>query len=547
MPDEMEEILAEFILESRESLDRMDSLFVGLETKYDRETIDEIFRGMHTLKGAGGFLGFRAVVEVAHAAESILKKLRDGEIRITKELTDMLLKSVDTLRLLIDHIEAKDGVEEDVSQVVSGLNDALNRVKSDSFIEGPSETIQEVQSSGSFEKREGIQTLRVDVDRIDKVMNLTGEAVLIRNRLLNIANHFERRYSDEPLVKGLLETVSFLDLVTSDMQLAVMRMRMQPIKRVFGKFPRLVRDISGSLKKAVDLRISGEDTEVDRSVIEHIDDPLVHIMRNAIDHGIETPEERRAKGKPERGTISISAFQQGNQIVIEVSDDGKGIDIERVKRKAFQRGLIGEEELKRISDDSAINLIFLPGFSTVDVSTEFSGRGVGMDVVKTSISKLNGYVEVMTERDVGTTFRMSIPLTLAIIQALMVGVGDSKYAIPLAPVEGIIRVDSGDIKTVYGQRALIVRGRTVPLLELSEVVGISTSDTPYRYALIIAVGDRRFCLTVDRLLGMEEIVIKAIECVETASSYTIGATITGDGRVVLILDLSSISRIAFSH
>ncbi|HXG31039.1 MAG TPA: chemotaxis protein CheA, partial [Thermodesulfobacteriota bacterium] len=547
MPDEMEEILAEFILESRESLDRMDSLFVGLETKYDRETIDEIFRGMHTLKGAGGFLGFRAVVEVAHAAESVLKKLRDGEIRITKELTDMLLKSVDTLRLLIDHIEAKDGIEEDVSQVVSGLNDTLNRVRSGSFIEGPSETIQEVQSSGSFEKREGIQTLRVDVDRIDKVMNLTGEAVLIRNRLLNIANHFERRYSDEPLVKGLLETVSFLDLVTSDMQLAVMRMRMQPIKRVFGKFPRLVRDISGSLKKAVDLRISGEDTEVDRSVIEHIDDPLVHIMRNAIDHGIETPEERRAKGKPERGTISISAFQQGNQIVIEVSDDGRGIDIERVKRKAFQKGLIGEEELKRISDESAINLIFLPGFSTVDVSTEFSGRGVGMDVVKTSISKLNGYVEVMTERDVGTTFRMSIPLTLAIIQTLMVGVGDSKYAIPLAPVEGIIRVDSGDIKTVYGQRALIVRGRTVPLLELSEIVGISTSDAPYRYALIIAVGDRRFCLTVDRLLGMEEIVIKAIECVEAASSYTIGATITGDGRVVLILDLSSISRIAFSH
>lgn len=558
MTDEMEEIIAEFITESKESLDRLDSLFVEFETRgYDKEIINDIFRAMHSLKGAAGFLGFRSIVEVSHATENILKKLRDGEISPTNRLIDVLLKSIDMLKLLIHHLEAKDGVEEDATVIVKELENTLQEVQSQSY---HFDQLEPLQLESNLEPRlfsqtladggmtvasrsETVRTLRVDVDRIDKVMDLTGETVLIRNRLLNIANYFERRFADDPYVRSFLEAVSSLDLITSDMQLAVTRMRMQPIRRVFSKFPRLVRDISKSLGKLVELDISGEDTEVDRSVIEEIDDPLVHLIRNAIDHGIEFPEERRAKGKPEKGFISIVAFQKGKQIVIEVSDDGRGLDIERIKRKALEKQLITEEESQRMTDDSAMNLIFLPGFSTVSVSTELSGRGVGMDVVKTTISKLNGYIEILTKKDIGTTFRINIPLTLAIIQALIIRVRGIQYAIPLTHVEGLLKVDGNDLKSLSGQKSLVVRGKTLPIFELSSILGFGQiADSQNVYAVIIAVGERRFCIAVDELLGLEEIVIKTIAGLDVGSSYVVGATITGDGKVVLILDPSSIAR-----
>jgi two-component system chemotaxis sensor kinase CheA len=384
----------------------------------------------------------------------------------------------------------------------------------------------------------------VDVNRIDKVMNLTGEIVLVRNRLLNISDYFEARYSSDPHVEGLQEAVSFLDLVTSDIQLAVMKMRMQPIKKVFGKFPRLVRDISQNLGKEVQLNISGEDTEVDRTVIERIGDPMVHIIRNAIDHGIEPVEERTGRGKPARGVVDISAYQQGSHIVIEVSDDGRGIDIERVKEAAVFRGLVSEEEAARMTQKEAANLIFLPGFSTLETATELSGRGVGMDVVKTNTSKLNGYVEVLTTRDVGTTLRISIPLTLAIIQALMVRTGGIQYAIPLGPIEETLKVGLDEIDDVTGSRVIAIRDRVHSIAELAEILGYSVppGSTTHRYVLVLAIGDRRFCVAVDELLGQEEVVIKAIDGIDTDSTGILGATITGEGKIVLILDPSSLSK-----
>ncbi|MGD1075409.1 MAG: Hpt domain-containing protein, partial [Thermodesulfovibrionales bacterium] len=382
MPDEMEEIIADFITEAIESLDRIDPLFVELEARgYDKDMINDIFRSMHTLKGAAGFLGFQSIVDVAHGAENIMKKLRENEIPNSKRIMDVILKSVDMLRVLIERVRTKEHGEEDTAPLLNELSETLRAaeqtgvdvqcsVAPESILDNaapehntsgemtpprgggaegrepasPPNCSVEQGDKAAPEKKDSMQTLRVDINRIDNVMNLTGEVVLVRNRLLNIVNYLETKYSEDAYVESLLETVAFLDLVTSDMQLAVMRMRMQPIKKVFGKFPRLVRDIACSLGKEVELLISGEDTEVDKSVIEQIGDPMVHIIRNAIDHGLESAEARRAKGKPAKGTISISAYQKGNQIVIEVADDGKGIDVDRVKRKALEKKLITGEE-----------------------------------------------------------------------------------------------------------------------------------------------------------------------------------------------------------
>jgi two-component system chemotaxis sensor kinase CheA len=362
-------------------------------------------------------------------------------------------------------------------------------------------------------------------------------------------SRLDNQYGDDNDVQSLMEAVSFLDLITSDMQLGVMKMRMQPIAKVFSKFPRLVRDISGPLGKLVNLKVSGEDTEVDKSVIEQIGDPMVHIIRNAVDHGLEAPQERLAKGKPEAGVISISAAQKGNQIVIEVSDDGRGINVDKVKAKALKTGLISGDEAARMTDEAAMNLVFLPGFSTAEVTTDLSGRGVGMDVVKTNISKLNGAVEISSRRDGGTVFTIRIPLTLAIIQTLMVRCGKARYAVPLAPVEETLTVSEKDISDMGGSEALVIRGRVYPLFTLSHVLGSAgaarLSGDGCRYAVVVSIGDKRFCIGVDELLGQEEVVIKTVSGINTGLSHILGATITGDGKVVFILDLAALSKTAF--
>lgn len=517
---------------------------------------------MHTLKGAAGFLGFQDVVDVAHRAETILKKVREGEIHISPEITDAILKATDTLRLLISHIKAKDEVLENIQPVLELLDKTLEKSSSEQLKEAeqpeteqkPEEPLSEepetkipkaedIVTQIPKEKEKEVSTLRVDVERIDKVMDLAGEIVLARNRLLNLSNKLEAKYAGDEHVEGLIETTSFLDRVTSDLQLAVMKMRMQPLQKVFVKFPRMVRDLARALNKEVDLEIIGEDTEVDKSVIEHIGDPLVHIIRNSLDHGIETPEERELKGKSPKGKIVINAYQKGTQIVIDITDDGKGIDYEAVKAKAITKGLITLEEAEKMSEEAIINLIFLPGFSTKDVSTEVSGRGVGMDVVKSNVAKLNGYVEIFTEKDKGTTFRISLPLTLAIIQAMMVQVGNEIYAIPQSMIEETLRISINDIKEVTGQKVLTIRDRVLPLFLLNDILGApDNADNDRKYVLVASVGDRKFCISVESVLGQEEIVIKTINGIDSEECGIMGATITGDGKVVLILDLAGLSR-----
>jgi two-component system chemotaxis sensor kinase CheA len=392
------------------------------------------------------------------------------------------------------------------------------------------------------QKKDEVSNLRVDIGRIDKVMDLTGEVVLARNRLLNLIATISTQYADDPAVGNVMETVSFLDLVTSDLQLSVMKMRMQALQKVFGKFPRIVRDLAASIGKEVDLKIIGEETEVDRSVIEHIGDPMVHLIRNSIDHGIESPEARRAKGKPERGTLSISASQKGHQIVIEISDDGKGIDIDKVKRKAVDRGIVSADEAERMTEDAAVALIFQAGFSTMDVATELSGRAWGWTSSRRA-SRSSRVRGVQDAQGRGDDVRINIPLTLAIIQALMVRTAGVQYAVPLSLIEEIVRVSPDEIALAGGRRVFVLREKVLPFFELSELLGKgSPPEGAVRYSVVVAVGDSRFCLAVDKLLGEEEVVIKPLEGIVTESSHTLGSTITGDGKVVLIMDLASISR-----
>lgn len=384
-------------------------------------------------------------------------------------------------------------------------------------------------------------TIRVETKRLDSVMNLVGELVLGRNRLIKIGTQLEQQHESDPQVRVLSETLAQLNLVTTDLQLAVMKTRMLPIKKVFAKLPRMVRDLSQKLNKQVHLEMRGEETELDKSVADEIGDPLVHLVRNAIDHGIETPAERQAKGKAGEGHLTIAASQEGNSIVIRINDDGRGIQVEKVKEKALAKGLISEAELSTMEHREILNLIFLPGFSTAEKVTDVSGRGVGMDVVRTNIRKINGSVDLESEPGKGSQIIIKLPLTIAIIQALMVEVERSIFAIPLSTVIEAVRISRSEIKTINGREVLHLRDRVLPLIRLAQEFDIPTdADRERFYVVVAALGDRRVGVVVDELRSQEEVVIKSIwDYLETVKGVS-GATITGEGKVVLILDTSEL-------
>ncbi|MCS6296496.1 MAG: chemotaxis protein CheA [Nitrospira sp.] len=384
-------------------------------------------------------------------------------------------------------------------------------------------------------------TIRVETKRLDSVMNLVGELVLGRNRLIKIGTQLEQQHESDPQVRVLSETLAQLNLVTTDLQLAVMKTRMLPIKKVFAKLPRMVRDLSQKLNKQVHLEMRGEETELDKSVADEIGDPLVHLVRNAIDHGIETPAERQAKGKAGEGQLTIAASQEGNSIVIRINDDGRGIQVEKIKEKALAKGLISEAEIATMEHREILNLIFLPGFSTAEKVTDVSGRGVGMDVVRTNIRKINGSVDLESEPGKGSQIIIKLPLTIAIIQALMVEVERSIFAIPLSTVIEAVRISRSEIKTINGREVLHLRDRVLPLIRLAQEFDIPTDANRERfYVVVAALGDRRVGVVVDELRSQEEVVIKSIwDYLETVKGVS-GATITGEGKVVLILDTSEL-------
>jgi two-component system chemotaxis sensor kinase CheA len=392
------------------------------------------------------------------------------------------------------------------------------------------------------------QTIRVDVKRLDHLMNLIGELVLGKNRLIKINDDVEERYEGEAFLEELNQVVSIVSLVTTDLQIAVMKTRMLPIGKVFNKFPRMIRDLSRELNKKIELEISGEDTELDKSIVEEIGDPLVHIIRNSCDHGIEVGDARIAAGKTDVGTIQLKAYHEGNHIVIQIIDDGKGLDTDMLKSKAMEKGLITEKEADTMTDKEAYGLIFRPGFSTAAQVTSVSGRGVGMDVVKTNIEKLNGMIDIDSELGQGTSMKLKIPLTLAIIQALLVGVQEEYYAIPLASVLETVRISKDEIYTVENRSVMRLRDEVLSLVHIGDIFEVERvfDSSEHAYVVVLGLAESKIGLIVDTLIGQEEIVIKSLGEYLKGIEGIAGATIRGDGGVTLIVDVAALMQMAKS-
>ncbi|WP_231262004.1 chemotaxis histidine kinase/response regulator CheAY2 [Helicobacter pylori] len=661
--DDLQEIMEDFLIEAFEMNEQLDQDLVELEhNPEDLDLLNRIFRVAHTIKGSSSFLNLNILTHLTHNMEDVLNRARKGEIKITPDIMDVVLRSIDLMKTLLVTIrdtgsDTNNGKENEIEEAVKQLQ-AITSQNLEGAKEGtkeapPKENEKEVKKEAKEENTEenkenkakaptaknptsdnpladepdldytnmsaeeveaeierllnkrqeadkerraqkkqeakpkqevaptkevpktetpkapktetkakaradteenkapsiGVeQTVRVDVRRLDHLMNLIGELVLGKNRLIRIYGDVEERYDGEKFLEELNQVVSSISAVTTDLQLAVMKTRMQPVGKVFNKFPRMVRDLSRELGKSIELIIEGEETELDKSIVEEIGDPLIHIIRNSCDHGIEPLEERRRLNKPETGKVQLSAYNEGNHIVIKISDDGKGLDPVMLKEKAVEKGVISERDAEGMSDREAFNLIFKPGFSTAKVVSNVSGRGVGMDVVKTNIEKLNGIIEIDSEVGVGTTQKLKIPLTLAIIQALLVGVQEEYYAIPLSSVLETVRISQDEIYTVDGKSVLRLRDEVLSLVRLSDIFKVdaileSNSDV---YVVIIGLADQKIGVIVDYLIGQEEVVIKSLGYYLKNTRGIAGATVRGDGKITLIVDVGAMMDMAKS-
>ncbi|OOQ37765.1 chemotaxis histidine kinase/response regulator CheAY2 [Helicobacter pylori] len=657
--DDLQEIMEDFLIEAFEMNEQLDQDLVELEhNPEDLDLLNRIFRVAHTIKGSSSFLNLNILTHLTHNMEDVLNRARKGEIKITPDIMDVVLRSIDLMKTLLVTIrdtgsDTNNGKENEIEEAVkqlqaitsqnlegaketSGTKEApekevkkenkekakeevkanktpttenltsdnpladepdldysnmsaeeveaeierlLNKrqeadkerraqkkqeakpkqevtpTKEAPKTETPKAPKTETKAKAKADTEEnkapsiGVeQTVRVDVRRLDHLMNLIGELVLGKNRLIRIYSDVEERYDGEKFLEELNQVVSSISAVTTDLQLAVMKTRMQPVGKVFNKFPRMVRDLSRELGKSIELIIEGEETELDKSIVEEIGDPLIHIIRNSCDHGIEPLEERRRLNKPETGKVQLSAYNEGNHIVIKISDDGKGLDPVMLKEKAIEKGVISERDAEGMSDREAFNLIFKPGFSTAKVVSNVSGRGVGMDVVKTNIEKLNGIIEIDSEVGVGTTQKLKIPLTLAIIQALLVGVQEEYYAIPLSSVLETVRISQDEIYTVDGKSVLRLRDEVLSLVRLSDIFKVdaileSNSDV---YVVIIGLADQKIGVIVDYLIGQEEVVIKSLGYYLKNTRGIAGATVRGDGKITLIVDVGAMMDMAKS-
>ena len=602
----IDEILQEFLMESRESLDQLDRELVELEKNpRDPARLASIFRTVHTIKGTAGFFQFAKLESVAHVGENMLSRLRDGVILLEAVRTTALLAMVDAIRMLLTQIESTEGEGEgDYSQLVElvslackdetlGEAGMLLGMQTEPRVEPPrasvlpgilaklpsklpsmaptaraaslpppkaiapsrAPTVSEppraqpgkqpfaaeahAPDAVSHERTNADSRIRVDVRLLDRLMNLVGELVLARNQLL-------QHVSNSP-ESTLVSTCQRLSLITTELQEGVMKTRMQPIENVWNRFPRVVRDLAQLCGKQVRLEMEGGNTELDKTIIEAIGDPLTHLVRNSIDHGIEPPQKREAAGKSAVGTLRLRSYHEGGRVNIEISDDGHGIDSERVRSRALERGLITAERAHTLAPHEVYALLFLPGFSTAEQVTNISGRGVGLDVVKSNIERLGGSVDVDSQSGRGTSFRIRIPLTLAIIPALVIGAAGERFAIPQVSLVELVRIEADQVGTaierIHGVPVYRLRGNLLPLVELGTLLQLGGTVAPRDVNMIVLqADDHQFGLLVDHIFDTEEIVVKPLGRELKGLNTYAGATIMGDGRVALILDVAGLAE-----
>jgi len=579
----MEDLLRDFLAEAGDLLSSVDNKLVELERNpADPGLLNEIFRGFHTIKGGAGFLEAGELVSLCHLSENLLDKLRKAELAAGPEILDVILAATGAVREMFGSLEkgvrpppADGKLVAELKLAIAGNLPARVTLAAGRAASGPasgpdwqalyrSVSPPPPAASGvapaateppqwgrrvgdrpgaaaTGGRREGERvaesSIRVDTVRLDEVLNLTGEIGLARNRLSGLRAEILAGATGPDTLAALDAAVSQLDLLVSDLQSAAMKTRMQPIGRLFQKYPRIVRDLARNLGKEVEIELAGEATEIDKTMIEDLADPLVHLVRNAVDHGVEPPAERIAAGKPEKARIRLAARQDGDNIVIEVSDDGRGMSAERLRAKAVQQGLVRREEADAMDERESFNLIFLPGFSTAERVSSVSGRGVGMDVVRTNIRKLNGTIGIRSEPGQGTSVVLSLPLTLAIVPVLLVRLGEQPFAIPLALVREMLPIGESEIQEVGGRAAIALREEVLPIVPLALLIGRAGHGDP-RYGVVMRSADVSFVLAVDGFDGREDAVIKPLESFRPKG--VAGVTTLANGRIVLILDFKEL-------
>ncbi len=533
----MDDLLREFLVESHEHLDRMESDLVALEAApRDEETLARVFRAVHTIKGTCGFFGMPRLEALAHAGEHVLTKLLGGDLAFSRGVAGALLRLVDAIRAILATIErtGKEGTPDTVPLVCDLEEVAAGREPAPP----PEAPLPEAS-----EAPRGPKSVRLDISVLDKLMMGVGELVLSRNQIVEAAE--QRRDI------ALGRAAQHLSRITVELQESVMRARMEPVGRAWARVPRLVRDLAALFGKQVNVTMKGGETELDRTILEAIADPLTHIVRNSLDHGIERPDTRKATGKPAAGKLTLSAYQEGGHVVIEIKDDGQGIDPERVRRAAVERGVRTRDEVLALSDADATRLVFLPGFSTAGEVTSVSGRGVGMDVVRTNVEGVGGTVDLSSRPGSGTAVRILLPLTLAILPTLVVSAGGQRFVVPQSYLRELVLVQEREriarIQRVQDAPVLRLRGRLLPLLHLDEQLGLAPRGAPREGSASIVVLDleeRRFGLVVDRILDTQETVVKPLGSPLDAIPVYAGATILGDGTIALIVDVPGLAEAA---
>jgi two-component system, chemotaxis family, sensor kinase CheA len=555
--DDMKEIYESYLVEAREILERLSQDLISLEkTPADANLLNNIFRGVHTLKGTSSFLGFSQMTELTHASEDLLNQLRKGELFADEKIIDLLIEAHKNAVILLQRIENRNLQPLELTAIMEKLRGSMHQQAQATKVEEKPAAAQAesihlatAETTDVAAQHSADATIRVDVDRLDDLMNLVGELVLARNRLAQASHALTEKNEQFEMGKQIAEVSGQIDFVTTELQSAVMKTRMVPIEKVFNSLPLLAREVMRATGKEVELQIYGQETELDKSIIEELKDPLVHMIRNAVDHGIELPDEREKLGKPPQGTIVVNAEREGNYILITMEDDGRGIDVQEIKRKALEKGLVTETQLTEMSDSEAFNLVFIPGFSTKKETSNVSGRGVGMDVVKTNIGKLKGIVQIDSEFGKGTIITLKVPLTLAIIQGLLMKVGEEIFAVPLSAVLEIVRLKDDEIFIIQGREVIKVRNTILPLARMSEIIGRSNDLARPTVAYVVIVGwaEKKIGLLVDSLLGQKEIVIKSLGSYLGDVVGIAGSTILGDGSVILVIDIGQFIELFARH